>query len=83
MSGKKSRTKGAVFERLVRNYLAERLGVEVENPAASGFSGADAVVGPFCIEIKNHTRLELPAWWAQALEQAKASEFPVNSRAEA
>lgn len=78
MSGKASRNKGATFERLIRNFLATRLNREIPNPAASGFSGADAVVGPFAVECKNQARWRLPDWWKQTLEQAESDKaFPV------
>lgn len=77
MSGKSSRTKGAVFERNVRNYLALTSGQQVPNPAASGFTGADAEVGPFSIECKNQVTNKMPSWWDQAVEDAREGMLPV------
>lgn len=72
-----SRNKGMKFERDVRNFIAEQLDDEVINPAASGFSGADAVVGGFAIECKNVARNLMPEWWRQAKGQVQGNEIPV------
>lgn len=72
MSGKTSRTKGAVFERRVRNWLEER-GYEVINPARTGFDGGDAVLPEYSIslECKNHQEQRMHSWQEQAAEQAE------------
>lgn len=47
------------------------------NPAASGFSGADAVISIFSIECKNHARWALPEWWRQTKADADGKAMPV------
>lgn len=73
MSGSTSRRKGNRAEVAVVNLLREHgYDVETSRAARGGYqSGAD-IVGdfPMVIEVKNQSRLDLPAWWAQAQYQA-------------
>lgn len=72
MTGKGARLKGALFRRTIRNYLTAA-GLD---PIArsDGESGDDIVlVGrpQISIELKNHARLDLGIWMAQARANAK------------
>jgi len=73
--GKAQRNKGAAAEREVCALLSEELGITVRrnvDQARSG--GADCVeIRGFAIEIKRREALSRPAWWAQAVKQAKAA----------
>ncbi len=70
---RKSRDKGAAWERAVANWLkthgfpnAARRGV--------GYSDYDIIGVPgVAIECKNAETLSVPAWWRQTLEQADAA----------
>ena len=73
MSGAASRRKGNRAEVAVVNYLKAR-GWDVEtsrNSRGGTQKGAD-ILGdfPLAVEVKNQTRVDLPAWWRQAEEQA-------------
>ncbi len=81
MTGKKSRNKGAAFEREVARMIHEHLGIDVRrNLTQYQEKGHGDLVGwpGVLIECKRHaatTRAQVEAWWQetlQAAEQAKA-----------
>lgn len=73
MSGSTSRRKGNRAEVEVVRALRDA-GYEAETSRATrgGYqSGEDIITDfPMSIEVKNHTRVDLAGWWAQAVEQA-------------
>ena len=74
MSGAKSRRKGHDFERAFCRDVREELGIEfARNLKQYGAAqeGDTDPLGPFLPECKNCARLNLPAWWRQAVVQAK------------
>lgn len=78
--GKSSRAKGARGERELVRWFRDELGImatrNLQQYAESQLG--DIVIGPFCIEAKNHKRLSVRAWWKQAAAQAKkADAIPV------
>ena len=73
MSGATSRRKGNTAEVEVVKAL-ERAGwhAVTSRAARGGYqTGADIISNfPLAIEVKNQTRMDLPGWWRQAVEQA-------------
>jgi hypothetical protein len=73
MSGATSRRKGNAAEVEVVKAL-ERAGwhAVTSRAARGGYqTGVDIITNlPLAIEVKNHSRLDLPGWWRQAQEQA-------------
>jgi hypothetical protein len=76
--GKMQRVKGAVGEREVLALLSERLGVKLErNLSQTRNGGADCIqLGKVSLEVKRQERLNITAWWEQAVKQA-GSNIPV------
>lgn len=79
--GKSSRAKGARGERELVRWFRDELGIVGASRNLQQYAEAklgDLIIGPFCIEAKNHKRLSVGAWWKQAAEQAKkAGAIPV------
>ena len=73
MSGASSRRKGNAAEVEVVKAL-ERAGWKAvtSRSARGGFQAGEDIITdfPMSVEVKNHTRLDLAGWWAQAVEQA-------------
>lgn len=73
MSGTASRRKGNRAEVEVVRVLREA-GFEAETSrnARGGTQRGEDIVSdfPMSIEVKNHARIDLAGWWAQAQEQA-------------
>jgi Holliday junction resolvase len=69
------RRKGASGERELFALLSDLLGYVVRrNIEQARVGGADGLDVPgWAIECKRCERLEIPAWWAQALRQAEAT----------
>ena len=83
MSGRKSRNKGAAFERWVANTLSEDLGLDV--PLRRNLSQyqvkdeGDLLLPPFVIECKSYAvngagTWHQEDWWQQVLTAAEAEE---------
>jgi hypothetical protein len=70
--GAMQRNKGAAGEREVLKLLGERLGITLNrNLSQTRNGGADCVeLGRIRLEIKRQEKLNIPAWWRQAEEQA-------------
>ena len=76
--GKQQRNKGASFERMVANDLAERLGTVVKrtlDQARDG--GADIHLGNFRIECKSRKRIAILEWLEQAKKACGLGEVPI------
>ena len=72
--GKSSRRKGATGERELARWIREELGIEVQRNLKQfqqSQEGDLTPLGPYLIEVKNCARLNLKAWWVQAVVQAK------------
>jgi Holliday junction resolvase len=71
--GKSQRNKGAAAEREVLKLLGDELGIALKrNLAQTREGGGDCLeVKGWAIEVKRQERLSRPAWWKQAVEQAK------------
>ena len=72
MSGKRSRNKGAQYERDLYNFFLDQ-GFEPIKRNRGGYDGDDlrlAKPNLFSIEAKNHKTLKLASWIDQAKEQA-------------
>ena len=78
MSGASSRRKGASFERQIAAWFRDDLGLEtcrrLKQYAVAGEPDLDPVAG-FAIECKAHAKLSVPAWWKQAVVQAKKADL--------
>lgn len=79
--GRKSRDKGATYEREVCRAIFDHLGVEVKrNLSQYQESGlGDIVLGDWLIECKRHKTAkpsEIKAWWRETWEQAKDEHIP-------
>ncbi|HWH72868.1 MAG TPA: hypothetical protein VNV16_01215 [Methylibium sp.] len=71
------RRKGAAAEREVLKLLADELGAAPfqRNLEQTRNGGADCIeVQGFAIEVKRQERLSRPAWWAQAVDQARRAQ---------
>lgn len=68
-----SRSKGARAEREVLSLLGDELGQSLRrNLSQTREGGADCIcVKGFAIEVKRQEQLSRPAWWRQAVEQAR------------
>lgn len=75
MSGAKSRRKGARGEREVCKLLSENLGGQynrlLKQYQQSQLSDIEQLVGPYSLEVKNCAKLNLRAWWQQAVAAAE------------
>lgn len=83
MSGKFSLDKGKRGERelisILNNWITENSGNDSRllqrNTLAYHTGGEDVVgAGCMCIEIKNHSVLNIKAWWEQAKKQAESQD---------
>lgn len=74
MSGTYSRNKGARGERELCAMLRDNIGGEycrnLKQYQQSQEGDIQQLVGPYCLESKNHATLNLKAWWKQTLEAA-------------
>jgi hypothetical protein len=78
MSGAKSRRKGHDFERLFCRWVRDEFGIAFgRNLKQYGTAqeGDTDPLGPYLPECKNCARLNLRAWWQQAVMQAKKREL--------
>jgi Holliday junction resolvase len=72
MSGKMSRTKGAVAERELFKLIGLEFGISVQrNLLQTREGGSDTSVGEWAIEVKRQETFSFDAWWAQSVDQAK------------
>jgi hypothetical protein len=62
--------KGSAFERLIADYLAERMPCE-RIPAGATLDRGDLWVEAAAIQCKNHRTLSLGAWLRDAMEQQR------------
>lgn len=68
----KQKQKGTAFERQVAEYLAARLGADIERRTTAGIHDRGDIAGvffrglPVVVECKNCTRMELPKWLNEA-----------------
>jgi hypothetical protein len=62
------KVKGAAFERLIADYLAERIPCE-RIPAGATLDRGDLWTEAAAIQCKNHRTLSLGAWLRDAIEQ--------------
>jgi len=82
MAGKMSRSKGALGERGLANYLTER-GFPSKRNARNGIAGRDGgqdvahSLGPYWIEVKRQEKLAIPAWVRQAEEDCPPGDVPL------
>ena len=63
-----SKRKGSAFERLIADYLAERMPCE-RIPAGATLDRGDLWTEAAAIQCKNHRTLSLGAWLRDAMEQ--------------
>lgn len=73
MSGASSRRKGNAAEVEVVKALERAGWTAVTSRAARGGyqAGVDIISDfPLAVEVKNQTRMDLPGWWRQAVDQA-------------
>lgn len=77
--GRRSRQKGAEFERLIANRLAALWPDAERNTQCKGGKkdGADIEGTPWFIEAKNCAVLQLPAWWRQARRDSEGDDRPI------
>ena len=73
------RTKGATYERTIVNKLKEHGFTGAERNLMQTAKGGFDIVGvePFAIEVKNHKKLNINAWWKQTTAQATDGLIPV------
>lgn len=75
MGGSYSRNKGATAERelckLLSDYLGERFCRNLKQYQAAQHGDIEQLVGPYLVECKNQARIQLHAWWDQAVAAAK------------
>jgi hypothetical protein len=69
------KAKGAAFERLVRDYLAEAFPCE-RIPAGATLDRGDLWTPTACIQCKNHRTLSLGSWLTQTAEQQRNAGKP-------
>ncbi|MBF0188611.1 MAG: hypothetical protein HQL50_11875 [Magnetococcales bacterium] len=71
--GRSARRKGRAGEQELARLLREHLGVEISRNLKQSRDGGHDLTGldGVAIEVKRQTRLKLPAWWRQTLEQAE------------
>lgn len=71
MTGAMARRKGATFQRLIRHYLEAHGLTIMVRPLGEDGDDITIIEHPhLSLELKNHTRTDLPAWTAQAARQA-------------
>ena len=70
-----SRNKGAKAERELCKLLSDYLGGEFTRNykqfAQSQHGDIEQLVGPYLVEAKNHAKLAVKSWWAQACAAAE------------
>lgn len=69
----REKAKGSAFERKVRDFLRDRLGVEANRlPAGAAKDVGDVHADglPVAIECKNHARMELSRWMDEAVRES-------------
>lgn len=73
------RTKGATYERTIVNLLKDSgFANAMRNHSQTAIGGYDIIgVEPFAIEVKNHKKLNINAWWKQTTTQATDGLIPV------
>ncbi len=71
--GRSNRNKGCGGEREVCRFLTDETGIKASRNLKQYQEAqhGDIIFGPFCIEVKNHKRRSVRAWWRQAVESAK------------
>ena len=79
MNGRGSRLKGKGGEREFAKLLQEGLGIEFNRNLDQVRNGGYDLVGldKLAIEVKRCETLCIPAWWRQAISQAKEGQTPV------
>jgi len=77
--GASQRTKGAVYEREVANYLSDELGREVKRNIGQARDGGDDItIGKFRLECKRRARIgNIYEWLDQAQAASEVGECPV------
>ena len=71
MNGAGRRAKGANYQRHIRHYFEARGWTVMVRPPGEDGDDITIIEHPnLSIEVKNHTRTDLPAWTAQAARQA-------------
>lgn len=81
MTGAMSRNKGKRGELEVCHMLSDNLGGEysrnLKQYQQSQHGDIEQLVGPYLIEVKNHAKVTVAPWWAQAVAAAgKAGAVP-------
>lgn len=73
MTGAGKRNKGAAGERELARLLSDHLGQAVARNLEQSRSGGHDLTGTdgWSIEVKRQERLNISAWWAQAVVQAE------------
>lgn len=81
----KSKQRGTAFERLVADYLADKLDDRIDRMPLRGGKDRGDIAGvrtPFgervAVECKNTTRLDLSGWVDQAVVEAGNADAPVG-----
>ena len=77
--GATERRKGNKAEQDVARFLRSQGFKATTSRSEQGFQGGSDIVTnlPLAIEVKDHARLDLSGWWAQASAQADGDELPV------
>ena len=73
------RTKGATYERDIANKFKEHGFHDAKRNLMQTAEGGYDIIGvePFAIEVKNHKKLNINAWWKQTVAQATGDLIPV------
>ena len=73
------RTKGATYERTIINMLKEHGFNDAKRNLMQTAEGGYDIIGlePFAIEVKNHKKLNINAWWKQTVAQATGDLIPL------
>lgn len=75
---------GAAFERLVADYLAAEVDDRIDRRVKTGSADKGDIGGVrikthrVVIEAKNHARLDLPGWYAEATAEAENDGAPLG-----
>lgn len=74
-----NKARGTAFETAVVNYLREHGYPDAERRALHGKHDRGDLIGvPWAVECKNHSRLDLAGWVAQARAEAVNAGAPVG-----
>lgn len=79
-----AKTAGSTFERQVADYLAETVDDRIDRRVKTGSADKGDIggvrFGPHrvVLELKNHTRLNLPGWYAEATREAQNDGAPLG-----